>query len=104
MENMTPTQKLSIWYANNCDEEWEHLYGITIGTVDNPGWSLKIDLEETTLDGVSFASVKQDRTPTDWIICHVKEHSFYGYGGPGNLDELILIFLEWASKDSRKIE
>lgn len=25
------------WYKEHCDGVWEHDYGITIGTLDNPG-------------------------------------------------------------------
>ena len=39
---------LQQWYQKNCDGEWEHLYGIEIETLDNPGWHVKIDLEETS--------------------------------------------------------
>lgn len=27
---------LENWYSSNCDGDWEHLYGITIRTLDNP--------------------------------------------------------------------
>ena len=30
------------WYANNCNGDWEHSYGITIETLDNPGGKLKL--------------------------------------------------------------
>jgi ribosomal protein L37E len=33
--------KLSDWYAAQCDGDWEHEFGIHIGTLDNPGWSVK---------------------------------------------------------------
>jgi hypothetical protein len=29
---------LQRWYTAQCDGGWEHHYGITIGTLDNPGW------------------------------------------------------------------
>ncbi|MCM3133740.1 immunity 53 family protein [Paenibacillus polysaccharolyticus] len=25
-------------YDQNCDGEWEHVYGVKIQTIDNPGW------------------------------------------------------------------
>jgi hypothetical protein len=43
------------WYVGQCDNDWEHTYGVEIGTLDNPGWSLKVDLRETALEGRSFA-------------------------------------------------
>ena len=30
------------FYRNHCNDEWEHLYGITIETCDNPGWLVSI--------------------------------------------------------------
>lgn len=37
-------QWLQNWYSSNCDGDWEHDYGITIETIDNPGWNIKIDV------------------------------------------------------------
>ena len=31
---------LQRWYVAQCDGEWEHAYGVEIGTLDNPGWSI----------------------------------------------------------------
>ena len=30
------------WFQSNCDGDWEHGFGITIETLDNPGWCVKI--------------------------------------------------------------
>ena len=40
---------LQNWYHSNCDGGWEHLYGVKIDTLDNPGWSVAIDLEDTEI-------------------------------------------------------
>ena len=40
---------LQRWYVAQCDAEWEHSYGVEIGTLDYPGWSLRIDLKGTAL-------------------------------------------------------
>ncbi|MGP3934424.1 Imm53 family immunity protein [Nonomuraea sp. KM88] len=45
---------LQSWYASCSNDGWEHGYGITIDTLDNPGWRLKIDLVDTPLAGVSL--------------------------------------------------
>ena len=29
------------WYLGECNNDWEHTYGVEIGTLDNPGWSQK---------------------------------------------------------------
>src|SRR3954469_18783567 len=42
--------QLQRWYAQHCNGEWEHSYGISIQTLDNPGWRVKIDLHQTDLE------------------------------------------------------
>lgn len=49
---------LQNFYAN-CNGDW-HLYGVRINTLDNPGWSVKIDLEETNLDGKHYQTVESE--------------------------------------------
>lgn len=41
---------LQRWYLGQCNDEWEHSFGVAIETLDNPGWSLRIELEETSLE------------------------------------------------------
>ena len=31
------------YYKENCDGIWEHSYGFTIESCDNPGWLIKIN-------------------------------------------------------------
>ena len=47
---------LQSWYENNCDGDWEHLFGVTIETWNNSGWKVKVDLEDTYLEDKNFAS------------------------------------------------
>jgi Immunity protein 53 len=35
---------LENWYVGRCDGEWEHECGVEIETLDNPGWSLQVDV------------------------------------------------------------
>ena len=42
---MHQIEQLQAWYAAQCNGKWEHTYGIAIGTLDNPGWSLSVDLD-----------------------------------------------------------
>jgi hypothetical protein len=89
---------LQQWYSAHCDGEWEHSSGITIDTIDNPGWSLKICVEGTELASTPFEPVKTEVSETDWDRCRVtdrKEGSliqsspnyrrFEGFGGASNL-------------------
>jgi hypothetical protein len=50
---------LTQWYLHECKDDWEHSYGVKIDTLDNPGWTLKIDLRETELQGRPFNRVQQ---------------------------------------------
>ena len=43
--------RLQLWYSRQCDGDWEHGLGIRIESLDNPGWSVRIDLKGTNLDG-----------------------------------------------------
>ena len=52
--NMSVLDDLQKWYTSNCDGEWQEEYGVEIGTLDNPGWSVTIDLEDTNLEGKDF--------------------------------------------------
>lgn len=85
------------WYYAMCDGEWEHDGGVSIDTLDNPGWFVEINLFETSLETLPFEKYGIERSPNDWIDCQVKENKFVGTGGPMNLSELVSVFREWAS-------
>ena len=87
---------LQTWYASNCDGDWEHSFGVTIGTLDNPGWSVTIDLEETNLEDKSFESFEKEDSEEQWIHCSVKDRKFLGAGDETRLEEILRIFLDWA--------
>ena len=93
-------QRLQQWYKSQCDGDWEHSYGISIGTVDNPGWSVEIDLADTPLQYKSFTEVKRDyEDETEWITCFLRDGKFIGACGPEKLEKMLEIFLDWT-KDS----
>lgn len=93
----SPLSDLQEWYATRCDGDWEHGFGISIGTLDNPGWSLDVNLEGTELEGARFAELKENYgEEQDWLICAVHDNHFTGHGGPLKLERMIQIFLEWA--------
>jgi Immunity protein 53 len=99
---MSPLRALEVWYARSCDGDWEHSFGVTIETLDNPGWAVRIDLAETALAGRSFEAVRIDRAPDDWLHCAVEADVFKGYGGPGNLHEILDAFARWAQVEPRR--
>jgi len=90
-------KRLQNWYASMCNDDWEHTYGVFISNIDNPGWSLKVELKDTYLYDVKFKDIKIQRDDeNDWVLCKVEEGDFQGYGGPENLSELLETFLSWA--------
>ena len=93
---------LQSFYLSQCNGDWEHGYGIRIVTLDNPGWSVEIHLEGTSLDGLPFDEIDQSfRSDHDWVICSVAERVFTGCGGPCNLEEILTIFRTWVENSQR---
>jgi hypothetical protein len=85
------------WYASHCDGDWEPRKGIEIETLDNPGWRLRINLEDTELEERSFAAVEENYDhETKWLRCWVAEKQFQAAGGPFQLQRMLRVFLDWA--------
>ncbi|MBK9940716.1 MAG: immunity 53 family protein [Kouleothrix sp.] len=93
MHTLTRLQK---WYESYCDGDWEHGFGIRITTLDNPGWSMTINLEGTDLENQPFSPIEDIEPERDWIRCWVTENTFHGVGGPQKLEAMIELFLDWA--------
>jgi hypothetical protein len=89
--------RLQSWFASQCDGQWEHQHGVSISTLDNPGWSVKIDLSGTALSHTVFVDIKQQESCNNWYECRVEHGNFLAYCGPLNLVTVLLIFLDWAS-------
>ena len=95
---MTPDELawLQTWYQAQCDGDWEHSYGIRVDTLDNPGWSVKIDLKGTDLEHEPMPPSFRDDGPDDWIRLEVKDGQFLGHGAPSKLACILGAFREWA--------
>lgn len=95
-------KRLQKWYISECNGDWEHTYGVQIGTLDNPGWIVDINLNDTALENVPFSPVKYGvgaesiEDDGDWLSCEVDNKVFKGRGGPEKLDEILKIFLDWT--------
>lgn len=84
---------LEEWHLAECNDDWEHSYGVTIETLDNPGWIVKIELRETAWENLEVALRITQRFPCDWVQVEVKDSRFTGCGGAKNLTEIIEKFL-----------
>lgn len=95
---MDQLSRLRDWYAAQCDDDWEHSYGIKIETLDNPGWLLHIDLTGTDLQNKSFAPIDRGDSErgVDWLHCKVDSGKFEAAGGVPNLPDMLEAFLAWA--------
>ncbi len=68
----TAISRLHSWYANQCDGDWEHEFGVRIDTLDNPGWIVSIDVKGTSVEAKVFppVAVPADSNPSsssEWI-------------------------------------
>ena len=99
---MSTLARLQDWYFAQCDEDWEHSHGIKIDTLDNPGWTLVVDLTDTSLSGKPFSEYcygldeAADASGNEWLHCQVKDNKFMAAGGSAKLEEMINAFLTWS--------
>ena len=99
--------ELQKWYRSRCDGDWEHCEGIRIDTLDNPGWTIEISIRGTDLEGKAFRAhsygVGEDALASgdDWLDCRVEDNIFKAAGGPFKLEEMIRVFLDWASGNGK---
>jgi hypothetical protein len=94
---------LQEWYAGNCDGEWEHAFGIKIETLDNPGWLVKIALNETKYEGKFDFKMENDNGDDDWIACTINSFEFEGGGDMYKLGEIIGVFRGWIESNQLHI-
>ena len=99
---------LQDWYHRQCNDEWEHQHGVTIQTLDNPGWLLKVELTGTPLESKTMVEVGQlshvnhqgTEGKKDWLNCKVENDVFIGAGGPFSLIQICDVFRAWVEKVS----
>ena len=89
--------RLQAWYHRHCNGEWEHGYGVEIGTLDNPGWTLRIDLRGTSLQGRTDPPPSSIQDDNVWWNYKIEDEQFRAAGGPLELERLIISFLDWAA-------
>jgi Immunity protein 53 len=71
-------------------------YGVTFDTLDNPGWSLRIDLADTPLSDRDYERMEMHRTEDDWVVSWREDQRWCAACGPLTLGEAVAAFLEWA--------
>ena len=84
------------WYLSQCDGKWEHSHGIQIASLDNPGWSVAIDLKDTRLRHAPMETVNKNVSDSDWVRCEVVDGKFLGRGDPLKLSYVLKVFQGWV--------
>jgi hypothetical protein len=86
---------LAEWLSSRANGDWEHCYGMRIHTLDNPGWRVSIDLDETPYSGKAFSPIKIDNGDSDWLFCKVENDKFDAACSPFRLPDAIEAFKNW---------
>ncbi len=99
--------QLAHWFVQRCDEEWEHSYGVKIETLDNPGWSVVIDLMGTSLESREFSEIREGdgadnfdesgREIGKWMVCKRDGSRFVGVCDARSLSRVLEVFLDWSA-------
>lgn len=89
--------KLMDWYSSQCNGDWEHHAGLSIETLDNPRWLIKVNLAGTNLAEANMSTISEGQEPsggetTPWINCRVEDNQFMGACDPTQLPRLISTF------------
>lgn len=82
----TTLDRLQDWYLSMCDGDWEHEFGISIKTLDKPGWSIQVEKESLPEDFVD-PLIWEERSEDDWISIRFQEEQLCVSCGPRNLGE-----------------
>lgn len=94
-------QWIQTWYQSECNGDWEHRFGVHITTLDNPGWSVDIDITETELDGLEVDYQLEEKSEDDWHGISVKKNKYTASGDPSKL-ELLLENFQALVESNRK--
>lgn len=94
---MHPVEFLQAWYQAQSNGHWERSHGITIESLDNPGWLVVIDLEGTPLANRAMPAVRRETSTRDWLVCEVSHNRFCGQGDPEKLVAILKVFQNWAA-------
>lgn len=93
---MDQVKRLQLWFESHCDGEWEHKFGVTIETLDNPGWTVQIDLAGTAQAQQLFEPKSINRSDGDWFFAKRTDTEFKIACGIHNLGEALKVFCDWA--------
>lgn len=85
---------LQKWYSDHCDGDWEHEHPISLISLDNPRWSLSIDVKDTKLENLNIPPTMNKISEDDWVGYSLKNGVFEAGGDVFKINRLIEIFKE----------
>lgn len=89
----TALSQICDWYTSQCNGQWEHEAGIKMETIDNPGWSVETDLENTSLEGAVLEMQQVEESDQTWHFAEIRDNKFHGACDPCSLEFVLGIFL-----------
>jgi len=95
---MTTLQRLQEWLQKNYNDTWDRGESISIEALDDPGWRVRVDLRGTLLELTELPERKTERSRDDWTVVRRTATTFEAFGGPRNLEDLLVAFLDWAEE------
>ncbi|MES2063387.1 MAG: Imm53 family immunity protein [Bacteroidota bacterium] len=72
------------WYQAQCDGDWEHSNVIEINSLDNPGWSLKVDVGDTKHSSKTL-DLKEFISDDNWFQINCDGTTFKAFGDSSKL-------------------
>jgi hypothetical protein len=93
---------LQNWYLSRCDGDWEHENSIKIHTVDNPGWSIKIDIDENDIKNAIPWKLFEN-SPNDWFGYKIENSYFKAAGDATKLEFLLQLFKDFIEQGEQAL-
>lgn len=92
---------LQNWFLEQCDGNWEHEQVIKMESLDNPGWNVEIDFNNTSIDIENDIPYKLfENGDNNWIGYQIKSNIFYGVGDPLKLNLILELFKELVTNNT----
>ena len=84
------------WYRKQCDDDWEHEFGIRIATLDNPGWDLEVDIAGTDLEGRVVERARTELAGGGWMFVASTGQMFQASCDPASFPLVLAEFRRFA--------
>lgn len=101
---MNDLQWLELWYTGQCDGSWEHEYGITIETLDNPGWRISMNMNDTPWENKEFAPVNLGMNLKSFITIKKENGIIEAACGPLQLQVTLARIKDWIEEGKKTMK